>query len=390
MALRFRRSVRLAPGIRMNFSGSGVSWTLGPRGASIGFGRRGTYLNTGIPGTGLYARQRVSSSPPATRPEPLVGRRKVTITVSDEGEVQFLDEGGGRLSDEWIALGKKQHGDLIKGLVQSKVDEINASVEALGEVHLSTPPPLAPKYAKAPFEHARPSQPAPRPVGFWARLFRRRRERIEAENAAAEADYQQRLAAWAKARGLHEQLEEQRRKLVEEDVLHDRDAMERVLAEAFEDIAWPRETVISFDVAEDGRAVTLDVDLPEIEDMPTKIAAVTGRGFEVKFTEASATKVRQLYMRHVHAVGFRLIGEVFACLPGCETVTLSAFSQRPDRQTGQIADQYLYSTRVARQRWRDIDFTNLDEVDVVAALERFEFRRTMTKTGVFQPIEPFE
>jgi hypothetical protein len=60
------------------------------------------------------------------------------------------------------------------------------------------------------------------------------------------------------------------------------------------------------------------VDLPEIEDLPTTVAALTGRGFEIKFTDASATKVRQLYMRHVHGVGFRLIGEVFARLPVCE------------------------------------------------------------------------
>jgi len=33
MALRFRRSIKLAPGIRMNLSKSGMSWTLGPRGA---------------------------------------------------------------------------------------------------------------------------------------------------------------------------------------------------------------------------------------------------------------------------------------------------------------------------------------------------------------------
>ena len=62
MGLRFRRSIKLAPGVRMNFSTSGVSWTLGPRGASIGIGKRGTFLNSGIPGTGFYSRERIGGT----------------------------------------------------------------------------------------------------------------------------------------------------------------------------------------------------------------------------------------------------------------------------------------------------------------------------------------
>ena len=44
MGFRFRKSVKLAPGVRMNFSKSGASWTLGGKGASVGIGKRGTDL----------------------------------------------------------------------------------------------------------------------------------------------------------------------------------------------------------------------------------------------------------------------------------------------------------------------------------------------------------
>ncbi|MFC6523085.1 DUF4236 domain-containing protein [Undibacterium arcticum] len=60
MGVRFRKSIKLAPGIRMNFSGSGIGWTIGPRGASVGIGKRGAHLNTGIPGTGLSNRTKLS------------------------------------------------------------------------------------------------------------------------------------------------------------------------------------------------------------------------------------------------------------------------------------------------------------------------------------------
>lgn len=51
--LRFRRTARIAPGIRLNFSKSGVSTSFGPRGFhyTIGHGRRRTTV--GIPGTGV-------------------------------------------------------------------------------------------------------------------------------------------------------------------------------------------------------------------------------------------------------------------------------------------------------------------------------------------------
>ena len=53
----------------MNFSKTGVSTTIGPRGANVNFGKNGAYLNTGIPGTGLYSRKKLgggnnSNTPP--------------------------------------------------------------------------------------------------------------------------------------------------------------------------------------------------------------------------------------------------------------------------------------------------------------------------------------
>ena len=62
MGLRIRKSLRIAPGIRINLSPGGVSTTLGPRGASINIGSRGARGNVGIPGTGVSYSQRLSGS----------------------------------------------------------------------------------------------------------------------------------------------------------------------------------------------------------------------------------------------------------------------------------------------------------------------------------------
>ena len=57
--MRFRKRVKVFPGFSLNFSSSGISSTIGVRGASINFSKRGTYFNSGIPGTGFYDRQKI-------------------------------------------------------------------------------------------------------------------------------------------------------------------------------------------------------------------------------------------------------------------------------------------------------------------------------------------
>lgn len=60
MGFRFRKSVRLFPGVRINFSARGISSTIGGRGASINVGPSGSFLNLGIPGSGISYRTRLS------------------------------------------------------------------------------------------------------------------------------------------------------------------------------------------------------------------------------------------------------------------------------------------------------------------------------------------
>jgi hypothetical protein len=50
MGLRFRRSVRLFPGVRLNFSGGGLSTTIGVRSASVNLGTHGAYSTWDCPG----------------------------------------------------------------------------------------------------------------------------------------------------------------------------------------------------------------------------------------------------------------------------------------------------------------------------------------------------
>jgi hypothetical protein len=75
MGFRFRRSVKILPGVRLTLSRSGVSTSVGGRGAWLTFGRRGTRATVGLPGSGISysttipaARQTAVNRPGATQP----------------------------------------------------------------------------------------------------------------------------------------------------------------------------------------------------------------------------------------------------------------------------------------------------------------------------------
>jgi hypothetical protein len=53
MGFRFRRSFRVFPGLKVNVSKSGVSESLGTRGAWFTVGPRGRRSTVGLPGTGM-------------------------------------------------------------------------------------------------------------------------------------------------------------------------------------------------------------------------------------------------------------------------------------------------------------------------------------------------
>ena len=54
-SLRFRRSVKIAPGLRLNFNKNSMGLTLGPRGAHYTVNTSGRVTTSvGLPGTGLW------------------------------------------------------------------------------------------------------------------------------------------------------------------------------------------------------------------------------------------------------------------------------------------------------------------------------------------------
>ncbi|PFC85187.1 hypothetical protein CN272_22305 [Bacillus anthracis] len=61
MGFKFRKSIKVAPGVKVNLSRKGVGVSAGVKGARVSTGPSGTRITTSVPGTGLSYEKRLSS-----------------------------------------------------------------------------------------------------------------------------------------------------------------------------------------------------------------------------------------------------------------------------------------------------------------------------------------
>jgi hypothetical protein len=79
MAWSFHKRIKIIPGVHLNLSKRGISTSIGVKGASMTFGKSGTYLNTSVPLLGINNRHKLSGS----SPQPEIYRPNEPIEVLD-------------------------------------------------------------------------------------------------------------------------------------------------------------------------------------------------------------------------------------------------------------------------------------------------------------------
>jgi hypothetical protein len=83
MGWRFRRSLRILPGVRVNISKRGLSSvSVGRRGLTLNMGRRGVKETIGLPGTGISYTTPVQHLPSAEHHAPAPD----TVTAASTGD----------------------------------------------------------------------------------------------------------------------------------------------------------------------------------------------------------------------------------------------------------------------------------------------------------------
>lgn len=353
MGFRFSKRISILPGVRLNLSGSGASLSVGPRGASITMGKRGVYGNVGIPGTGLSYRERLdkpsrSSSParpsaPPPAPEPQIPHGLVARLMDDQ--LLFLDSEGNQVDPALIPIIKRTMKEELREFLQENADARNSTTEALATIHLDIP--LATDQIK--------SSGADKP----------RREQF-----ASGEDHMAALMTWRAQQANNGP---------------DLAAVEDALLNQLGSLEWPRETNIAIAYT-DGRLL-LDVDLPEIEDMPTVKWATDLTQLALRPKDLSQKDRASAYLDHVCSLLLRLLGHAMAVTDQIHTVAISAYTQRKGA-LGHESDEYVATLLVQRSQWQEVSLPSLAQIEPQNLLRHLGAKIETNSRGILLVQQP--
>lgn len=465
MAVRFRKSVKIMPGVKVNFSSSGTSMTLGPKGFTTTYGKRGKYRNVGIPGTGISTRYKVGGKKRrkknvkkaakrrmasastvkragGTQKQPQIpaavrewmeytGERnpQVVIDLALDGTITLYDAKDQEITDpQLISIIKRtpMYKDQLPALkeehaaeVADRVEEINAENDEFIKIYQYSPPVLGREYYEEALANLRPehvdptpfSVAPPTPDGVRALLmedakrevkgsiFRRGQlrqfyvddhfpdrfleetKKWELERARFEATERERVA---ELNDSYQEEYEGIRLSFEKALEGATDYIEMAAEEWIAGCDLPVEIFTQFEYHESEHCLMVDLDLPEIEDLPTQAATQLANG-NLKIKDKTQKQLRFEYAECVFGLAVYVSANLMNASPGIEAVTVSGYTQRRNK-AGDICDDYIYSVRFSREAFYGIDYETMDPETLCLS---FENRCNVTQTKMFKVIEPY-
>ena len=300
--MRFRKSVKITKGVKLNLSKSGPSLTVGPgKGISFNVGGKGAYLNWSIPGTGVYDRVRL-----------------------DTLAKKFLGLGEDKKEEKKPAASAKKAAGKTPAKAASKQPE-GPSAEALELQALNEA-----------FVH----------VGQLAADVPLRR---------------------TKAPKVDEQ------------------AIDREIDAWLNDVESPIPFAVQTEILPEKRTVFLDLDLPEIENMPAQKLVTLASG-AMKIKDKSQKESREDYRTCVFGLGEFVASHALTLAPALDRAVVSAYTQRRDDKTGEAHDVFIYSVVFERDAFRKGYQDEAPEAFCGALRSRYY----VLASGVMKPIIPFE
>jgi len=353
MGFRFNKRISILPGVRVNLGLSGASLSVGPRGASVTVGKRGIFGNVGLPGTGLSYRERLDK-PSSARPRSTrrVAEERPSLPARfnarmDGDQVKFFDEAGHPIDDRLISAAKTAMGEQLTEFMEEHVSARNAAFDRLSRMHHDIPDIVATVRAG---NATKPDRASFGSQGAFVEALMRWRAEM-ANNGP------------------------------------DQESLENALLQSLGQLDWPHETNIAISLRQ-GRLL-LDVDLPEIEDMPSSQWTADRRSLQLALKPLSKQKIAFCYVEHVCSLILRLIGHSMATSTAIETVAVSAYTQRKI-SSGQSDDDYVATVEISRTAWDQIDRRAMDEIDPQNLLRRHGARIETNGRGIFLVQQPLQ
>ncbi len=449
MAWSYRKRIKIVPGISINLSKSGISTSFGPRGAKVTVGPKGTYLNTSIPGAGIYSRQKIGSTPKSNNQSYASGlfdsssyassnrssnseRFGVDMEMDRKGNLtfSFTDSLGHPITDEATRqkLIRKTkalpfYKDKLAEITRMTYEEVNADTEAFTDIYKKTPQlkteseistalsRISPKhYSLLTFEEDGPDKEkiqqelvleAKQKIRhlFWWKN-KPEREKYVAENTPIVYDRQ--LREWENKRDAFYAKEIETKKRLDAEYYHEyleeRSPLQAFLSRNKDEIIAairteankinedvPGDFGISFYFDSDYSVLYIELDLPEVEEIPKDKAVYLPSG-NVSFKQKTVKEIQLDYVKCICGLAFYVAGRMFNANVTINYIQISGYTQRVNKATGVADNDYVYSVFFDKDSF---SLLSVEYIDPLEALREFPSRIKASVTGVLSSISPF-
>lgn len=439
MGVRFRKSVKICKGVKVNFSKSGASLSLGGKGCGATIGTKGTRVRAGIPGTGISYSTKLGatshshskSTSRSTTSKPVVQLPKqVGVQMNDKGKVIIIDENGNEITNQSLVRKIKATPQYQAQVVEldrqrrQKIDEMVRDSEAENQrfinifelsavvdpiLHfqnrLNTLKPA--EYICAEFDAPAPTLDAIKAVltteaetAVKGSIFTIRKLRKQYVESNLDRRFADARSAWETERAEFYDFQEEQKKIADEAAFEECeqqkaflaaliDGEESAVSEVFD--SWigscelPVEINISYDWNKESGVMMLDVDLPEIEHLATTKLIKADNG-NLKEKKKTVGELRGEYATLVFGLAIFISSHAFNVSPAIKKILISGYTQRRDKE-GLICDDYIYSIKFPRGMFEQRDLTHVLPNEFCLSAES---KCNMTSTAMFKKIVPFD
>lgn len=148
----------------------------------------------------------------------------------------------------------------------------------------------------------------------------------------------------------------------------------------------PVEININYEYDHKKGDLCIDLDLPEIEDLPTTEYVVLASG-KLKEKNKTKNKLKDEYASLVFGLTVYLTSSIFNISPKINRILISGYTQRIiDNRTKEVGDDYIYSIKINRS---DFEHKRLSNVNPLQTCLELENRCLLSQSMVFKAVKPF-
>ncbi|MDR2352148.1 MAG: DUF4236 domain-containing protein [Deltaproteobacteria bacterium] len=387
--MRFRRSIKILPGLKINIGKTGInSISLFKRGASLTMGSKGSFLNLGLPGTGLSHRIRLDKpTKKRTKKEDKIALESAPLCFA-----QNCVESQSYTNPKYFQNSLDEKPNFAERDEENELQTF-AYNDALTQHRKIKTPPRNPKDAYKGFFSHKPAFPIISLIlsalslsGFIYSLFFKENIPLAIISGLLFL-----LGIILIRRGFSLRREcnidnKRTNMLIGHALSGHFTAMEEIFCNILKQMDWVLETSASFEISHDGKSMSVDVNLPEIQDLEKGPRAQKQTFAGSNVSPNKTGKLERDYQLLVHSIILRIAGEVFYYFPTVKNVLVSGFTDRIDPRTGLMRSDYIISVNFDRRLWLTINPALSDPFECIGL---FNARRDCENHSSMKVIEPF-